>query len=153
MPNVSTGLCCHLLVAKTPKFYHYIDFNDLRKLISEYGCTTTNIPLSNGIKIVSVLQRLHGKIGHTNSDVKSVIDRQTNRQKTQRFWPPRVKSKPYQIWHGDRRPRTRSCICITVPASTYSFAARERWKFEGNLLPRLKTPINSITPWANPSKF
>ena len=26
----------------------------------EYGCTTTNLPLSNGIKIISVLQRLHG---------------------------------------------------------------------------------------------
>ena len=31
----------------------------------EHGCTTTNLPLSNGIKIVSVLQRLHGKIGRT----------------------------------------------------------------------------------------
>jgi len=33
----------------------------------EHGCTTTNLPLSNGIKIVSVLQRLHGEIGRTNS--------------------------------------------------------------------------------------
>jgi len=37
----------------------------------EQGCTTTNLPLSNGIKIVPVglLQRLHGEIGRTISDV------------------------------------------------------------------------------------
>ena len=39
----------------------------------EHRCTTTNLPLSplsNGIKIISVLQRLHGEIGRTNSDVQ-----------------------------------------------------------------------------------
>ena len=36
----------------------------------EHGCTTTNLPLSNGIKIISVLQRLHGEIKRTNSDVQ-----------------------------------------------------------------------------------
>jgi len=36
----------------------------------EHGCTTTNLPLSNGIKLLSVLQRLHGEIGRTNSDVQ-----------------------------------------------------------------------------------
>jgi len=36
----------------------------------EHGCTTTNLPLSNDIKIVSVLQRLHGEIGRTISDVQ-----------------------------------------------------------------------------------
>jgi len=36
----------------------------------EHGCTTTNLPLSNGIKIISVLQRLHGEIRRTNSDVQ-----------------------------------------------------------------------------------
>jgi len=35
--------------------------------IVEHGCTTTKLPLSNGIKIVSLLQRLHGEIGRTNS--------------------------------------------------------------------------------------
>jgi len=30
----------------------------------------TNLPLSNGIKIVSVLQRLHDEIGRTKSDVE-----------------------------------------------------------------------------------
>ena len=36
----------------------------------EHGCTTTNLPLSNGIKIISVFRRLHGEIGRTNSDVQ-----------------------------------------------------------------------------------
>ena len=45
----------------------------------EHGCTTTNLPLSNGVKIVSVLQRLHGEIGRTISDVQK-RDQQTNRQ-------------------------------------------------------------------------
>jgi len=46
----------------------------------EHGCTTTNRPLSNCIKIVSVLQDLHGKIVRTNSDVQK-RDEQTGRQK------------------------------------------------------------------------
>ena len=43
----------------------------------EHECTTTNLPLSKGIKIVSVLQHLHGEIGRTNSDVQK-RDGQTN---------------------------------------------------------------------------
>jgi len=45
--------------------------------------TTTHLPLSNGIKIISVLQRLHGEIGRTSSDVQKrdgQTDKQTNRQ-------------------------------------------------------------------------
>ena len=66
----------------------------------EHECTTTNLPLSKGIKIVSLLQRLHGEIGRTISDVQKrdgQTDRQTDRQKTQRFWPRRrrVKSEPH----------------------------------------------------------
>jgi len=45
----------------------------------EHGCTTTNLPLFNGIRIVSVLQRLHGKIGRTICDVQK-RDGQTDRQ-------------------------------------------------------------------------
>jgi len=63
----------------------------------EHGCTTTNLPLP-----VSVLQRLHGEIGHTISDVQK-RDEQTGRQtnkKTHCFWLPRrrMKSEPYQTW-------------------------------------------------------
>jgi len=52
----------------------------------EHGYTTTNLPLSNGIKIVSVLQRLHGEIGCIISDIQK-RDEQTDK-KTQRFWLP-----------------------------------------------------------------
>jgi len=48
----------------------------------EHRCTTTNLPLSNGIKIVSVIQRLHGEIGRTISDVQT-RDEQTDRQTKQ----------------------------------------------------------------------
>ena len=50
----------------------------------EHGCTTTNLRISNGIIIVSVLQRLHGEIKRIISDVQKrdeQIDRQTDRQK------------------------------------------------------------------------
>jgi len=46
----------------------------------EHECTTTNLPLSNGIKIVSVLQRLHAKSGAQVLTFKSVTDRRTDRQ-------------------------------------------------------------------------
>jgi len=53
----------------------------------EHGCTTTNLTLSNGIKIVSVLQRLHGEIWRTNSDVqkRDGQTKQTDRQKNSTF--------------------------------------------------------------------
>ena len=47
---------------------------NLRKL-----STGANLPLSNGIKIVSAIHRLHGEIGHTNSDVQK-LDGQTDKQ-------------------------------------------------------------------------
>jgi len=57
----------------------------------EHEYTTTNRPLSNGIKIVSVLQRLHGEIRRTISDVQKrdeQTNKQTNREKTHRFGHP-----------------------------------------------------------------
>ena len=66
----------------TSAFSGVVNWHQSQKV--EHGCTTTNLPLPNDIKIVSVLQRLHGEIGRTNSDVQK-RDGQTNRQKTQRF--------------------------------------------------------------------
>ena len=117
---------CRPLAAKPPQFLPYFAIFWTSALSGvanwqhsdkvEHGCTTINLPLSNGIKIVSVLQRIHGEIGRTNSDVQK-RDGQTNRQttKTQRFWPHRrrVKSEPHQTWHGDRGPRARSCTSKT----------------------------------------
>ena len=42
-----------------------------------------NLGMPNGIKVVSVLQRLHGEVGRTISDVQKrdgQTDKQTNRQ-------------------------------------------------------------------------
>ena len=105
----------------------------------EHGCTTTNLPLSNRIKIVSVLQRLHGKTGHKLWCWKAW----RTDKKTQRFWPPRwrVKSEPYQTWHSDRGPWAHSCTSKTFAGLTHSFAPRGAENL-GIIRPRqLKTPI------------
>jgi len=41
----------------------------------EHGCTTTNLPLSNGVKITSVLQRLQAKSGAQSLTFKSVTNK------------------------------------------------------------------------------
>ena len=105
---VSIGLFCRPVAAKTPIFAVFAVFwtsafsdvancHQFQKVA--HGCTTTNLPLSTGMNIVSVLQRLHGEIGRRISDVQKRDGRQTNRQKTQRFWPPRrrVKSEPTKL--------------------------------------------------------
>ena len=139
MPNfVSIALFCRPLLAKTPNFAGFwtsafsgvANWQQSDKV--EHGCcTTTNLLLSNGIKIVSVLQRLHGEIGRTISGVRKrdeQTNRQTNRQKTQRFWPPRrrVKSEPHQTWRGHKGPKVRFCTSKTFGGLTHSFAARGR---------------------------
>ena len=129
---VSIGLFYRPAAAKKPNFCHFCHFFGLRHLVmSPIGISLRKLstcaqlqtfPLSNGIKIVSVFQRLHGEIERTNSDVQKRdghTDRQTDRQtdkKTQRFWPPqrRVKSKPHQTWCDDRGPRARSCTSKTL---------------------------------------
>jgi len=77
MPNfVSVGLFRRPLLAKnhnfavfwTSAFSVVANWQQSEKV--EHGCTTTNLPVANGIKIVSVLQRLHGEIGRTISDVQ-----------------------------------------------------------------------------------
>jgi len=84
MPNlVSIGYSVTLLVKNfavfwTSAFSCVANWQQSEKV--ECGCTTTNLPLSSGIKIVSVLQRLHGEIGTQSLMFKSVTDRQTNRQ-------------------------------------------------------------------------
>ena len=86
VPNfVSIGLLWRPLLAKTPNFavFWTSAFSDVANWQQSekvgHGCTTTNLPLYNGIITVSVLQRLHGEIGRTMSDVQK-RDGQTNRQ-------------------------------------------------------------------------
>jgi len=82
-PNaVLTGT--FLIPCENAKFYNFIDsaFCGVAKLRQsenvEHKCTTTNLPLSNGIKYVSILKCLHGNIGRTISDVQN-RDGQTNK--------------------------------------------------------------------------
>ena len=117
VPNfVSIGLFCPPLPAKkitifaifwTSAFSGVANWQQSEKL--EHGCTTTNLPLSNGIKIVSVLQRHLGEIVRTISATNRHTNRQTDKN-PQRFWPPRrrVKAYSHQTWHRDRGPRARS---------------------------------------------
>jgi len=73
---------CRLLVAKKSQFWVHFDiwgllYRPLSPMIAKFSAL--NLPLCNGIKIVSVLQRLHGEIGRTISDVQK-RDEQTNKQ-------------------------------------------------------------------------
>jgi len=72
---------------KTPIFFFFWTsaFSDVtnwqQSEKAEHWCTTTNLHLSNGIKIVSVVQRLYGEIGRTISHIqKRDGQRQTNRK-------------------------------------------------------------------------
>jgi len=124
---VSIDFFCRPVVAKKTQFLPFFvvfwtsAFSDVANWQQsdkvEHGYTTIKLLLSNGIKIGSVLQRLHGEIGRSISDVQK-RDGQTNRQtdkKTQRFWSPRrrVKNQPHQTWHSDRGPRAGSCASKT----------------------------------------
>jgi len=101
---VSIGLFCRPLAAKPPIFAVFwtsafsgvANWQQYEKV--EHGCTTINLPLSNGIKIVTVLQRLHGEIGRTNSYVQK-RDGQTKKE-TQRLWPTRreIRAPPNLAW-------------------------------------------------------
>jgi len=94
----------------------------------EHACTTRNLPHPAISKSFLYSNNVMAKLGAQSLTVKSVTNRQTNRQKTQRFWPPRrrVKSELHQTWHGDRGPRARSCTSKTFGDLTHSFAARGR---------------------------
>jgi len=90
------------VAAKNPNFLPFFGLRhlvmspiviNLRKLsmVHNYNLPLSN--LSNGIKIVSVLQRLHGEIGRTNTDVQKrdgqtdkQTNKQTNRQKNSTFF-------------------------------------------------------------------
>jgi len=86
VPNfVSIGLFCRPLAAKNRNFCYFwtsafsgvANWQQSEKV--EHDCTTTKLPLTNGIKIISVLQHLRGEIGRTISDVQK-RDEQTNKK-------------------------------------------------------------------------
>jgi len=129
VPNfASIGLFCRPLLAKNPNFLPFLDsafsvvvnFQQSEKV--EHGCTTTKFPLSNGIKIVSVLQRLHGEIGRTISDVKSVTNKQTDRQRKNSTFLAAPAASEIRA----PSPRARSCTSETFGCLSHSFTARGR---------------------------
>ena len=150
-PNfVSIDLLSRPLAARNPNFCQFWtsafsvvpNRQQSEKVDHEY--TTTNLPLPNGIKIVSVLQRLHGEIGRTISDVQRRDGQRKTDKKTQRFWPPRrrVKSKAHQTWHGDRGPQAYSCTSKTFGGLTHIVSPLGSVENLGITRPRqLKTPI------------
>ena len=83
--QISIALFCRPLAKKKPIFAVFwtsafsgvANWQQSEKV--EHRCTTTNHPLSNVIKIVSVLQCLHGEIGRTISDIQK-CDKQTDKQ-------------------------------------------------------------------------
>ena len=141
VPNfVSIGLFCRPLAAKNPQYLPFfaIVWTSAKSVVAnwqqsdkvEHGCTTTNLPLPNGIKIISVLQRLHGEIGRTNSDVQKrdgQTDKQTDKKNSTFLAAPAAgEIRAPQTWHGDRGPRARSFTSKTFHGLTHSFAARGR---------------------------
>ena len=132
MPNfVWIGLFCHPLLAKTPNFCRFLVRhlvlspigNSLTKLNTDVQLQTFPYPTASKLFLYS--NAFMAKSGAQSLTFKSVTNRQTNRQKTQCFWPPRrrVESEPHQTWHCGRGPRARSCTSKTFPGLMHSFAA------------------------------
>jgi len=108
----------HLLLSQTG--------SSLRKL--DTGTQLQTFPYPTVSKSFPYSNAFMAKSGAQSLAFKSVTNKQTDRQKTQRFWPPRrrVKSEPHQTWHSARGLRARSCSSKTFGGLTHSFAARGR---------------------------
>jgi len=105
IPNfISIGLFCRPLAAKKIQFLPYFAIlwtsafsgvanwqQSQQSEKVEHGCTTTNLPLFNGIKIVLYSNAFMAKSGAQSLTFKSVTNKQTDKQtnkKTQRFGCP-----------------------------------------------------------------
>jgi len=69
-------------------------------------------PSSSRVKIVSLLQRLHGEIVHPNFILEKPVLHKRDLT--------RAKSEAYQTWHGNRGPRASSCISKAFLDLTHS---------------------------------
>ena len=90
--------------------------SSLRKLNTDAQLQTFPYPMVSKSFLYS--NAFMAKQLRTNSDVQKrdgQTDKQTKKQKTQRFWPPRwrMKSEPYQTWHGNRGLQACSCTSKT----------------------------------------
>jgi len=64
----------------------------------EHGRTITNLPLSNGIKIMSVLQLPHGEIGRANSDVQKRDEQTKNSTFLAALAACEFRASPNLVW-------------------------------------------------------
>jgi len=60
-------------------------------------------------QIVPVCQRLHGEIVSTNCDIHKHDEQRQTKKLTLLAAPAAGEIRDHQTWHGDRRPRARSC--------------------------------------------
>jgi len=155
VPNfISIGLFCRPLAAQKPQFLPYFRLrhsvvspvgSNLRKLST--GVQLQTFPYPTVSKSFLYSNAFMAKAGAQTLTIKSVTNRQTNRQmkKTQHFWPARrrVKSEPYQTWHGHIGPRAHSCTSKTFGGLTHSFAARGTENLGITRSCQLKTPITT----------
>ena len=136
VPNfVSIGLLPHPLLAKNTNFsvFWISAFSGVANWQQSESLLNTGAQLLTFPYPTASISFLYSNVFMAKSDAqaltfKSMTDKQTNRQKTQRFWPPRrrMKSEPHQTWHGDRGPRECSCTAKTFGSLTHSFATRGR---------------------------
>ena len=72
-------------------------------------------PYPTALKSFLYSNAFMAKSGAQTLTFKSVTDKQTYKQKTQRFWPPRrrVKPEPDENWHRDRGSPARYCTSKT----------------------------------------
>jgi len=127
LPNLfSIGLFCRPLFDEKPQFLPFFRLrhlvlspsgNSLRKLNTVAQLQTFPYPTVS--KSFRYSNAFMAKSGAQSLTFKSVTRKQTDKQKTQRFWLPRrrVKLEPHHAWHGDRGPRARSCTSKTFGVS------------------------------------
>jgi len=112
VPNLSQSVYSVALWRRKPQFLPFFGLqhlvlspigNSLTKLNT--GAQLQTFPYPTASKSFLYSNAFMAKSGAKSLTFKSMTDR----QKTQRFWPPRrrVKSEPH---HGDRGPRARSCL-------------------------------------------
>ena len=121
VPNFfSVGLFCRPLAAKKTNFCQFLRFFGLRHLVlSPIGNSLTKLntgaqlqtfPYPTASKSFLYFNAFMAKSGAQTLTFKSLMYRQTNRQRDKKRW---IKSELHETWHDDRGPRARSCTSKT----------------------------------------
>ena len=122
VPNfVSIGLFCRPLAAKTINFVDFwtsafcgvANWQQSEKV--EHRCTTTNIPLSRGVKVISAYySAFEEKSSAQTLTFKSVTNRQRQTKSSTLLASPAAgEIRAAKTWHGDKGPRALSCTSKT----------------------------------------